>query len=215
MVGAQLGRSLCLCTTCKVRAQRAPLSIKYFNSLPAVRSPVHTCSCVRDRLIGPDAQIRRWSLDFLTAADQMASNGLFLGTKDDRRSSAASREVFCTWSGLTRATLLTLCHLTFYHKENNVFQTILKQRGRGAMREWVSEVGEVLFFRFPRNSYRYRLPEVVSYFSLPAPSLSHPPLRNSEQALPRICRPPPPGLHSPSAFSLDTTLLFTFSCTMC
>ena len=85
---------VCLCTTCKVRAERAPLSIKYFNSLPAVRSPVHTCSCVRDRLIGPDAQIRRWSLDFLTAADQMASNGLFLGTKYDRGSSAASREFF-------------------------------------------------------------------------------------------------------------------------
>ena len=85
MVGAQLGRSLCLCTTCKVRAQRAPLSIKYFNSLPAVRSPVHTCSCVRDRLIGLAAQISRWSLDFLTAAHQIVSSEFFNGQKMTER----------------------------------------------------------------------------------------------------------------------------------
>ena len=54
---------------------------------------------MRDRLVRPDAQISRWSLDFLTA-DQMASNGLFHGTKDDRSSRA---EFFPTGSGLTRA----------------------------------------------------------------------------------------------------------------
>ena len=64
---------------------RAPLSIKYFNSLPAVRSPVHTCSCVRDRLIGLGAQISRWSLDFLTAADQIVSSEFFNGQKMTER----------------------------------------------------------------------------------------------------------------------------------
>ena len=68
---------------------RAPLLIKFFNSLLQLSAVPgsYDCSYMRDRLIGPDAQISQWSLDFLTV-DQMASNGLFQGTKDDRSSRA-------------------------------------------------------------------------------------------------------------------------------
>ena len=66
---------------------------------------------------------------------------------------------------------------------------------------------------FPRNSYRYCIPELLSYFSLPAP-FSHPPLRNSEQALPRICPKPNQDFPSPARLTptLRLFLLFPFSC---
>ena len=70
--------------------------------------------------------------------------------------------------------------------------------------------------RFPRNSYRYCIPELLSYFSLPAP-FSHPPLRNSEQALPRICPKPNQDFPSPARLTptLRLFLLFPFSCRIC
>ena len=72
-------------------AWRAP--IKYFNSLQLVSSPFRTCSYVRDRLIGLDAQICRRSLDFSTLG-QMGSYEVFPGTKYDRKHCVASREFF-------------------------------------------------------------------------------------------------------------------------
>ena len=159
---------------------RAPLSIKYFNSLPAVRSPVHTCSCVRDRLIGLGAQISRWSLDFLTAAHQIVSSDFFNGQKMTERAvwsflhwewfdPCSSRHALSSSSPLLVEEKPRLERLGFRH-------------GRGAAS------------RYLRNSSSYLL---FSYFSLPA-RFSHPPLRNSEQDLPRICSPPSQGLHPPS-----------------
>ena len=72
--------------------------------------------------------------------------------------------------------------------------TLLVEERSLDWKDWGLDMEEMLLYRFLRKSSSYLL---FSYFSLPA-RFSHPPLRNSEQDLPRICSPPSQGLHPPS-----------------